>query len=140
MFLVAIFFVCDSFKNMRDLIGSDIPNSMLIVKMQISFLLSLKCKKVFLTDFLLSVEDSFTEVLLESICIFFGRFATFIKKNIFVANLFACTAWWNTHWIITRTQLVFLYFFNNLSSKPKQRMKPPISKTPHHYFYKMGWG
>ena len=80
MFLVAIFFVCDSFKNMRDLIGSDIPNSMLIVKMQISFLLSLKCKKVFLTDFLLSVEDSFTEVLLESICIFFGRFATFIKR------------------------------------------------------------
>ena len=140
MFLVAIFFVCDSFKNMRDLIGSDIPNSMLIVKMQISFLLSIKNKKVFLTDFLLSVEDSFTEVLLESICIFFGRFATFIKKNIFVANLFACTAWWNTHWIITRTQLGFLYFFNNLSSKPKQRMKPPISKTPHHYFYEMGWG
>ena len=51
MFLVAIFFVCDSFKNMRDLIGSDIPNSMLIVKMQISFLLSLKCKKSLLDRF-----------------------------------------------------------------------------------------
>ena len=29
LFFVAIFFICDSFKNSRDLIGSDIPNSML---------------------------------------------------------------------------------------------------------------
>ena len=82
MFLVAILFVCDSFKNRRGLIASDIPNSMLIVKMQISFLLSMKCKKVSLTDFLLSMVHSFIEVLLESTSIFFGRFATFTKRII----------------------------------------------------------
>ena len=45
MFLVAIFFVCDSFENSRDLIGSDILNSMLIVKMQISFLVIIEMQK-----------------------------------------------------------------------------------------------
>ena len=135
MFLVAIFFVCDSFKNRRDLIRSDIPNSVLIVKMQISLLLSLKCKKSLLGRFPTANGTTFHWSIVRIKLYLFWQICYLHKKNIFVENLFACTAWWNTHWIITKTQLVFLYFFNNLSSKPKQRMKPPISKTPHNFCF-----
>ena len=135
MFLVAIFFVCDSFKNRRDLIRSDIPNSVLIVKMQISLLLSLKCKKSLLDRFPTANGTTFHWSIVRIKLYLFWQICYLHKKNIFVANLFACTAWWNTHWIITKTQLVFFYFFSHLSSKSEQRMKLPISKRPRHFCF-----